>query len=218
MRIRRQVPFSVTDGRVAIVDPGHVFASIDESPYFAVPENCALFDNFGGDGNFKVYESSECLIVDTAPRQFKAAARTEFTQIQGSVGVDSGVIVFVNLADALSIESDPIPCVVHHLPPGEYIAWSEENENSSSQRRAILGLGKSTRLFLAGTDATTINEIEQRVAVSLRLKGQDRAGALEVIRNQILDLHLSGSKDRRLRMLAQAVKLELPRRGRKKAT
>lgn len=218
MRIRRQTTFTVTDGPVAIVDPGYVYNSTDESPYVAVPDNCALFDDFGGDGNFKVYDSPECLIVDTAPRQFKASTRTEFTQLDGSVSVDSGMIVFVNLADAPVIASNPITCVVHDLAPGEYTAWSEENENSFSHRRAILGIGKSIRLFLAGTDATTINEIEQRVAASLRLKGQERTDALESIRSHILDLHLSGSNDRRLRMLADAVKLTLPRRTRKKAT
>jgi hypothetical protein len=128
------------------------------------------------------------------------------------------MIAFVNLADAPTIESHPIPCVVHPLSPGKYVAWAEENENSYSHRRTILGLGRSPHLFLAGSDGTTINEIEERVAAALRLKGQERTAALEVIRSQILDLHRSGSKDRRLRMLADAIKLDLPRRTRRRAT
>ena len=218
MRIRKRAEFTVTDGPVAIVDPSYVFDSIPNFPFVSLPANAACFDSFGGDGNFKVYKSTDCVIVDTAPRQFKPKSRPNFTLLDGGVAVDSGMIVFVNLADAPVITSTPITCVVVDLEPRIYTVWAEENENSFSQRRVILGIGPSPMLFLAGNDATMIDEIEQAVAVAIRLKGNERISALEPIREQISVLHLNGCKDRRLRMLADAIKFKLPRRGRKNAT
>ena len=102
------------------------------------------------------------------------------------------------------------------LLPGIHVAWAEENENSMSQRRVILGIGPTPKLFLAGNDATMIDEIEQAIAASIRLKGDDRINALKPIREQIENLHLNGCKDQRLRMLADTIKFNLPRRSRKK--
>ena len=218
MRIRRRTEFTVTDGPVAIVDPSYVFDSIPDFPFVTLPANSVCFDSFGGDGNFSVYESPECVIVDTAPRQFKPKTRLDFARVDGDVAVDSGMIAFVNLADAPVISANPITCVTLELQPGVHVAWAEENENSLSQRRVILGIGPTPKLFLADNDATMIDEIEQAVAASIRLKGDERINALELIREQIADLHLNGCKDRRLRMLADAIKFKLPRRGRKNAT
>lgn len=100
------------------------------------------------------------------------------------------------------------------LSPGDYLAWCEENEGSMSAQRTIIGLGAEPHLFLAGSDADTVAEFEQLAARALRMKGRERPHRLDEIRAGLLELHFSGSKDKRLGMLAQSLKLDLPaRRG-----
>ena len=214
MRIRAQFSFAVTQA-VLIIDPAHVFEPIDEEPFYAIEPGVPCFGESINVGRHRVYRCGDCLVVDTAPRQFRPGKRLEFDLI-GEVLVDSGMVVVLDTARVPDLDPFADFAVTCDLPAGRYVAWCEENENSVSQQRAILGIGSKPQLFLAGVDATSIHELETELAAVLRIKGPARQARVQELRDKIMELHLSGSKDRRLEMLASAVKLDLPaRRGKK---
>ncbi|MDV6034635.1 MAG: hypothetical protein F9B45_32000 [Phycisphaera sp. RhM] len=215
MRTRGETEFDVRDGLVVCFDPMFAFAATDVEPFLQIPTNVPFFDNFGGDGSFNVYRSPECVVIDTAPRQFRAKTRPEFEKLDGRVGVDSGTIAFANASDVPALPDGL--SVSFHLAPGTYRAWSEHNENSFADRRTILAVGPTVQLFLAGADATNINEIETQVAKAIRMKGEQRIKLVSELQQRIVDLHMQGCRDQRLKMLADAVKLTLPRRPRTKS-
>lgn len=214
MRVHRQLSLTVTEGRVAILDPGLAFPPTSGPPYFALPSRHAVFDDFGGDGTFKVYRSGDVVIVDTAPRQFKANVRDDFTRLSGEVAVDTGTIAFVNASDLPASAASAAGGVLCDLPRGDYVVWSEQKDESASRRRFVLGLGPSVRLTLAGPDAMRVREIERQLSEALRLKGAEKAKALAAVQSELVALRLAGSRDRRLRRLADAAGVRLPPRPR----
>lgn len=220
MRIRNKKQFKITSGNLIIADPGFIFPGLDREPYVFIPENAVLMDKFGGDGNFKVYKSNEAVVVDTAPRLFKATKRTNFQKLDNSVGVDSGLICFIDSRkeDLTSIETFEEFYVSLEVPNGNYFVWREENETSVSHRNSILSFGTTEKLYLSGKDANTIEAIEKEMVSYFRSKGQVKEKIFKELEAKVLHLHWAKSKDPRLSKIALTLNINLPKRIKKNRT
>ncbi len=213
MRARRIQTIEITSGNLYICDPGYYFEPIDVDPFMALPPEAAWFNDFGGDGCYRVYSDGTTIVVDTAPRQFKSATRPDFRQFQQRVPVDSGTIAFLDAdhaSEALS-SADRGSVLLTEVPAGQYKVWEEEKDTSWAFRRRILCIGPSVNLFLHGSDATDLMDLEREIALTLRSKGKEKTAKLEELRNTILEMHNSGVRDRRLRDLAKLLRIKLPK-------
>lgn len=217
MRTRKTATLEITSGCLLICDPSYIFEPVESAPYVKLPRGSVYFDDFGGDGNFKVHSDGVTIVVDTAPGLFRAKSRSDFSQLKGKVPVDSGMMAFLDGSDiAQSSAQSASLLFVTEVPNGTYRVWEEEKDSSWAFRNRILCFGPEVTLLINGPDANELSVIEKEVAQVLRLKGSEKRERLHVVQETLTELHLSGMKDRRLRMLADAVKLTLPRRSKKK--
>lgn len=67
MRIISKYSITVSSGIVIVVDPAFLFDHSDQPPYLQIPDGMPFFDGVGADGEFTVYQSSDCVVVDMAP-------------------------------------------------------------------------------------------------------------------------------------------------------
>jgi hypothetical protein len=212
----------ITSDSVIVCDPGYIFPYKDTSPYVDIPENCPIFNDFGGDGSFKAYQCEEYVIIDTAPKLFKPGKRSILNVLPGEVSVDAGMIAFFDATptnrELIDSKMTNQMYIEFKVPSGDYVTWEEEHDTSESHRRMIIGFGQKPLILMAGENANTIEQLEKAIAKTLRMKGPDKNKNMEEIKENILDLHWAGNKDQRLKMLAQAVRLKLPvRRGKQKS-
>ena len=218
MRLQRKVEFTVTTGHLVICDPGFVFPGSAKPPYFDAPPHIPCFGGFGGDGTFSVYRRDNLIVVDTAPRLFKARTRPDFTKVQGQVGVDSGMICFLDTKrDGLTnVECGDEFLIELEIENGEYCAWIEEHDTSVSLRRCLLAFGPEPKLFLSGAEADEVGAIEKKVVQFFRAKGPSKLELRQQIESRVIELHLNWCKDRRLQVIASTMKIDLPRRSSKR--
>jgi len=204
----------ITSGRLVVGDPAFVCEPIDLHPCIKLPDNVPYYDNFGGDGTFRVFTNDKIIVIDTAPRQFKAKSRQEFCELNGTVGIDTGRMSFFDATKKMIKAAEKYKQIyfLTDVPNGEYKVWQEVNENSRARQDRILCFGPQVELIITKPLQSQLVEIEKQVTQALRLKGKEKITRLEKIRKTLAELHLSGVKDPRLRMLADAVKMKLPRR------
>jgi len=217
MRIIERHPFALTTDRLLIFDPMYLYAVGGDPPRWDVPDDVLAIDTVVGDGAFAVYRSGDILVIDTAPRVFKARSRADFARLPNEVAVDTGSVCFAPCTDARlarlreRIDWGFVSCP---LPPGDYAVWIEAKDTSRAFARSIICFGREQRFYLHGETASVIHELEKEAARVLRMKGSDRQRRLADLRRRILDLHWAGNKDRRLDLLAAALKIDLPPRWR----
>jgi hypothetical protein len=186
-------------------------------------EDAASFHLWEGDGDFTVYTDGECFFIDVDPRILKAGTRPDLTPIPGRVGVDTARIGIYDLTAArLHAADDAIAdgwaVVLRDLEAGPYVAWFEEKGTSKELFRGVVGFGPRVRMLLNGDSGQLLQMLEERIAKAYRLKGREKQSEMQSIGDALVALHLDGCKDRRLRMLADAAKVTLPRRPPKRRT
>lgn len=186
-------------------------------------EDASSFRLWEGDGNFTVYTDGECFFIDIDPRILKAGSRSDLTPIPGCVGVDTAHVGIYDLTVArLHAADDAIAdgwaVVLRDLAAGRYIAWFEEKGTSKELFRGVVGFGPRVRMLLNGDSGQMLQMLEERIAKAYRLKGHDKQSEMQTIGDALVSLHLDGCKDQRLRMLADAAKVTLPRRPPKRRT
>lgn len=177
----------------------------------------ASFRLWEGDGNFTVYTDGECYFIDVDPRILKAGSRSDLAPVPGRVGIDTAHVGIYDLTpERLHAADDAVAdgwaIVLGNLPVGQYVAWFEEKGTSKELFRGVVGFGPRVRMLLNGTSGEILQELEDRIAKAYRMKGRDKVSEIQTIADALVSLHLDGCKDNRLRMLASAVKIELPRR------
>lgn len=213
MKIRRVEQLIIRSKRLLICDPGFFFDSPD-----LIPSNSVCYNDFGGDGSFKVYSDGSIVVVDTSPRHFKAKSHPTFHQLQGDISVDTGHIAFID-ADVKILRStnqyNAFKLLVD-VPNGIYKVWQEVKDTSQAWRDRILCFGADTTLLIHKPVLDDLQLIEEEIAQVLRLKGNEKVQRIKQIQMKLSQLHLSGVKAPRLKVLANAVKLKLPRISRKK--
>ncbi len=211
MRLRTST-IQIRTGNVLVCDP--LVIGDDASDQI---DDRVRFRSWNGDGSFSVYSDGDCFFIDIDPRIFKAGTRSNLAELPGHVGVDTAEIGIYDLtAERFAAADDAIAegwaVVISDLPPGPYVAWFEEKGTAKELFRGVIGFGRNVKMILNSGSGALIQELEDRIAKAYRLKGNDKQAEMEAIRNGLADLHLSGCNDQRLRMLASAVKFELPRR------
>ncbi len=208
MRLKRQ-SVSVASGAVLICDPQIV--GDDESG------DAAVFRLWEGNGEFNVYSDGRSYFVDVDPRIFKAKTRPALSPLPGWVGIDTSHLGIYDFTDdrqhsAGDALADGWAIVVNDIPDGEYFAWFEEKGTSKDIFRGVIGFGAEPVMLLNGDHGSRLQEIEDRIARTYRMKGAERQTAMQEISDCLCGLHLDGCKDKRLRMMADSIKLVLPRR------
>jgi hypothetical protein len=204
MRVAHEAQLHTRNGHVAILD------ALALGPY--IPPGALGYGSIPG--TYPVYATEGVLVFDGAPRLLKAKSRG-FPKV-GEIPVPSGDFVIVDgqlLPDEVRASPDIFQT---RFPVAALVVWVEEKEYSVAQKTRIIGIGPSVRLLLAGADANDIHQLEKRAAQALRMKGPAKQRELELVKAEILEIHWQGSKDSRLRMLASAMKLELPPRWKKR--
>ena len=111
---------------------------------------------------------------------------------------------------------DGIAVVINDLPLGTYVTWFEEKGAAQELFRGVVGFGRDVTMLLNGDTGQQLQSIEVRIAAAYRLKGPDKQTEMESIGQLLSQIHLDGCKDPRLRMMADAIKLKLPRRSSRK--
>lgn len=173
-------------------------------------ETMAFFEHpyVTSDGDYKIYTDGSMYVIDVHPRIFKAKTRSSFTKLKEVVSVD---YCSIGVAD---LESD----LLKHIPqkhlesqsiievtPGDYYLWFEQK--GDNYFRGLIGFGASTRLIVNGEYANEVQEIEKDISLFLRGKKSLK----DCITERILSLHSDGCKDKRLKQLADLLKLKLPK-------
>ena len=207
MRVGKQIKLSITSGKLVICDVALIEnQEKPDEPYF---------DLFGGDGDFKVYQDGNIIVVDTAPRLFKAKTRPHMKKLPGRVSVDTshlgfrdGTQDFLNKFCTTDLKKF---AVIVDIPNGDYITWSEKKDWSTAYQDTIICFGKKVELFLSKTYATDLFVIEKQLATALRMKGRERQTEKERIKDALMNIHMTGIKDERLSKMAALLKLKLPR-------
>lgn len=208
MRLKRQ-SVAVTSGAVLICDPQLI--SDDES------RNAAVFRLWEGNGEFYVYTDGQAYFVDVDPRIFKANIRPTLTLLPGRVGISTSHIGIYDLTNDRKQSADDAladgwAIAIDNLPNCEYCAWFEEKGASKEIFRGVIGFGPQPVMLLNGDHGSRLQEIEDQIARAYRLKGDEKQTAMQNISESLCELHLDGCKDKRLRMMADSIKLTLPRR------
>lgn len=215
MRIRKQ-NIQIRSGSALICDRcvigDHASEELDD---------CARFRSWHGDGDFSVYSDGDCFFIDLDPRILKAKTRPDLTPLPGQVSVDTAEIGIYDLTEgrygmANRAIARGSAVVIQNLIPGTYLAWFEEKETARDAFRGVIGFGPKVKMLLNSSAAEQVQELEDRIARAYRLKGDQKHAELAAVRDNLMELHLSGCNDPRLRMLASAVKLDLPRRSSKR--
>lgn len=213
MRLTRQ-SVTVTTNSVVVCDPYIVGETVQE--------NTAIFELWRGDGNYKMYSANNNnYFVDVDPRIFKAKTREGFSVLPGHVGVDTGQIGIFDLTperrhaadDALA---DGWAIEISGLANRDYVAWFEEKGTSQELFRGVIGFGAQPVMLLNGEHGAQLQDIEDRIVKMFRMKGVEKQVEFQSVSQSLSDLHLDGCKDKRLRMLADAIKFKLPRRSSKR--
>ncbi len=212
MRLKRQ-SITVASGAVLICDPQLV--GDGESG------DAVSFRLWEGNGEFSVYTDGNAYFVDVDPRIFKAKTRPTLSLLPGRVGVDTSHIGIYDLTDdrkraADDALADGWAIAICDLNNGEYCAWFEEKGTSKDIFRGVIGFGPEPVMLLNGDHGSQLQEIEDRIASAYRMKGDEKQTAMQNISESLCELHLDGCKDKRLRMLADSIKLTLPRRSPKR--
>lgn len=174
-----------------------------------------------GNGEFSVYTDGNVYFVDVDPRIFKAKTRPTLSLLPGRVGVDTSHIGIYDLTDDRKRAVDDAladgwAIAICDLNNGEYCAWFEEKGTSKDIFRGVIGFGPEPVMLLNGDHGSQLQEIEDRIASAYRMKGDEKQTAMQDISESLCELHLDGCKDKRLRMLADSIKLTLPRRSPKR--
>lgn len=212
MRLNRQSVI-VNSSSLLICDPQLVGES--ES------SDGAVFRLWEGNGEFNVYTDGNAYFVDVDPRIFKANTRQTLSKLSGCVSVDTSHIGIYDLTDDRRHAADDAlangwAIAIKDLPNGEYCAWFEEKGTSKDIFRGVIGFGSTPVMLLNGDHGSRLQEIEDRIARAYRMKGDERQSAMQDISESLCELHLDGCKDKRLRMMADSIKLTLPRRSPKR--
>lgn len=208
MRLKRQ-SVTVASGAVLICDPQLVGDG--------EAGDAAVFRLWEGNGEFNVYTDGNAYFVDVDPRIFKAKTRSSLASLSGCVGVDTSHVGIFDLTDdrkhaADDALADGWAIAINDLPNGEYCAWFEEKGSSKDIFRGVIGFGTEPVMLLNGDYGNRLQEIEDRIARAYRMKGIEKQSAMQEISESLCELHLDGCKDKRLRMMADSIKLTLPRR------
>ena len=212
MRLKRQ-SVTVASGAVLICDPQLV--GDGESG------DAAVFRLWEGNGEFNVYTDGNAYFVDVDPRILKAKTRSALARLSGCVGVDTSHVGIYDLTDYRKHAADDAlgdgwAIAINDLNNGEYFAWFEEKGTSKDIFRGVIGFGPEPVMLLNGDHGSRLQEIEDRIARAYRMKGDEKQTALQDISESLCELHLDGCKDKRLRMMADSIKLTLPRRSPKR--
>ncbi len=212
MRLKRQ-SVNVTTGSVIVCDP-QMFGDADGA-------DAAVFRLWEGNGEFTVYTDGTAYFVDVDPRILKAKSRGDLNPLPGCVGVDSAHVGIYNLTtDRMHAADDALAdgwaIRIDGLDNTEYVAWFEEKGTSKEIFRGVVGFGHHPVLLLNGDHGAQLQAIEDRIAKMFRLKGREKQSVHRDISTSLCDLHLDGCKDTRLRMMADSIKLKLPRRPAKR--
>lgn len=164
---------------------------------------------------YKLYAGDDFIVLDGAPRVLRPGGRDDL-ELVGSIETPSGNLV---LADGAMLPQEVLssPAVFkNRFFVNVLSVWIEEKERSTAAQCRILCVGPKVKLLMAGRDADSIHEIERDLADVLRMKGREKGQAMEELRKRVLELHSSGSKDKRLGLIASALRIELPHRGKLK--
>lgn len=212
MRLKRQ-SLTVASRAVLICDP-QLVGDCESG-------DAVSFRLWEGNGEFSVYTDGNSYFVDVDPRIFKAKTRPTLSPLSGRVGVDTSHIGIYDLTDdrkhaADDALADGWAIAINDLNNGEYFAWFEEKGTSRDIFRGVVGFGRTPVMLLNGDHGSQLQEIEDRIARAYRLKGEERRTAMQDISESLCELHLDGCKDKRLRMMADSIKLTLPRRSPKR--
>ncbi len=168
---------------------------------------------------YKIYRNSKCIVIDSVPRIFKANSRKDYEHI-GTVCADDVAIrifqVSESIIEQLSRDLSKNDIVFLPMTPGEYVTWSEQTERSSAEITGLLCISDKVRLVLNKPIATRIQELEVMVAKAIRKKGDEKQIILHKVKHELLDLHFDKVDDPRMEVLASAIGLKLPHRGKHK--
>lgn len=211
MRLKRQT-LQIGHGQALICDP----LVVGHDPSHAIADG-ATFELWEGNGEFSVYSDGQTYFIDVDPLILKANTLTQLSRISGRVGIDTAHIGVYDLsperfAAADDAIADGWAIVIRDLLPGQYVAWFEEKGTAKELFRGVVGFGRSVKMLLNGEIAQQIQSLEDRIAAAYRLEGIEKQAEMRAIGEALTKLHLDGCKDTRLRMLADAIKLKLPRR------
>lgn len=215
MRLRRHA-FKVRTGDVLVCDP-RILSDIDRPDH----DDRVVFDSWSGDGDFMVYSDGDCYFVNIDPRIFKAGSRSQLAALPGRVSCDSAEVQICDLtperrAAAQGMIDAGQAVVVHGLPPATYQAWFEEKGAAKDLFRGVIGFGPEVKMVLNRSTGMQLQELEDRISRVYRQKGESKRSEFEAIGRDLIELHLSGCNDPRLKMLADAARVKLPRRTAKR--
>jgi hypothetical protein len=164
---------------------------------------------------YKLYAGDEFIVLDGAPRVLRPGGRSDLSCV-GSVEIPSGNLLIAD-GDLLPPEVRTSPAVFQNrFFVTDLVVWVEEKEVSTAAQCRILCVGPEMKLLMAGPEANTIHEIERQLARVLRMKGRQKKTEMDELRKTVLDLHWAGAKDKRLGLIASALRIELPHRGKLK--
>ena len=213
MRLTRQ-SVTVASGAVLICDP-QLVADVESS-------DAAVFRLWQGNGEFKVYSDGNTFFVDVDPRVFRVKSRPTLSLLSGRVGIDTSHIGIYDFTEDRKHSADDAladgwAIAIEDLDKGEYCAWFEEKGTSKDIFRGVIGFGPEPVMLLNGDYGSQLQAIEDRIARAYRMKGVEKQSALKSISDSLCELHLAGCNDKRLRMMAESVKLVLPRRKNKRS-
>lgn len=208
MRLKRQ-SITVTSGTVLICDP-QLVGDCESG-------DAAVFRLWEGNGEFYVYTDGRVYFVDVDPRIFRANTRPTLSRLPGRVDVDTSHLGIYDLTDERKHAADDAladgwAIAINNLSDREYYAWFEEKGTAKDIFRGVVGFGTNPVMLLNGDHGSRLQEIEDQIALAYRMKGDAKQTAMQNISESLCELHLDGCKDKRLRMMADSIKLTLPRR------
>jgi hypothetical protein len=155
--------------------------------------------------------------VNVHPQTLRAKTIRGMTELSDRVPVDCCSIGFIDSAHPTLVGNEKamsVEGVLIDVPPGDYNAWFEQK--GDNYYRGVIGFGKKPVMIINGESANDIAELERLMVQVLKKQGNHSAAKTN-LRGSILQMHLDGCKDKRLKQLADAVGLDLPRRKPNKA-
>ena len=203
-------PIAIPSGRVWIFDPYQVLGTESAKNM----EGLVVFTHpyVAKDGSYAVCKMRDMYFVNVHPQTLRAKNIPDMNELPDRVPVDCSSIGFIDSSHSAVAGNEKamsVDGVLIDVEPGEYNAWVEQK--GDNYFRGVIGFGKKPVIIVNGESANDIADLEKLMVQVMKKQG-DYSAARTKLSESIMQMHQNGCKDKRLKQLADALGLKLPRR------